>query len=225
MLIQSYRPEYAQQAAELVNNGALEMDLITAFQVTRTVFSLWKTMHPEFGAAVDAGLVSSAANAAVVRSVYEMANGYSQDATKIHVTKDGDVIMVPYQERVKKDITAAKFWLANRDPVNWGRNPDDDKTKQGLPSVLNINVLKGMDTNTLQATITALQALLTPNGPQHTGLRRLDAQDAEVIPNDPDFKPKRRRRKPDESPTDAEAVPQAQPEGNPTEDPPAEAAQ
>jgi hypothetical protein len=55
----------------------------------------------------------------VERSLYECANGYSDDAVKIFCDKNGNVTKVPYQEHVPPDVTACIFWLKNRKPADW----------------------------------------------------------------------------------------------------------
>lgn len=192
-LIASYRPEYAAQASAMVANGATERDIRVALQVTRTVFDTWKTVHAEFAAALAIGKGNSLATAAVARSVFEMAVGHTQRQTKI-VVADGVIKKVKYNERIPKNISAAKFWLMNMDPVNWGKDPDRDKANAALPGVLNPGALKGMNTEQLRHAMIALQALLTAGGPS-TGLKRLDVIDAQVIPPDPGFKPRKRRTK------------------------------
>ena len=48
-----------------------------------------------------------------MNSLYHRAIGYSYDAVKIFMHK-GRPKMMPYREHVPPDVTAAIFWLKNR---------------------------------------------------------------------------------------------------------------
>jgi hypothetical protein len=63
------------------------------------------------------------ADAAVAGALYKRAMGYSHPAEKIHVTKDGDVIKVPYTQHYPPDTAALNFFLANRQRELWRRDP------------------------------------------------------------------------------------------------------
>jgi len=192
-LVSGYRPEYAQQAAELVLNGALERDLIMHFQVTQGVFRLWQVQHPEFAAALAITKEASLADQQVIRSMYEMANGYDQEQVKV-LNVEGEIRRVKYRERVQKNFNAAKFWLMNRDPVNWGRDPDRDKGNSNTPSVVNLNMVRGLDTDQLKATISVLQGIMLPGG-GGGAMKRLDhVPEAEVVEPEPKPKAKGKRK-------------------------------
>lgn len=192
MLASTYDPEYhPKRAAELVLNGATDRDLIVEFHINRTVLSRWMTQYPEFAAACKISREASLADARVERSVYEMANGYYVPAVKIMQYK-GEVIKVPYKKYIPKDLNAAKYWLINRDPANWGRGAEssqnnDDKT----PTTINVNMLRSMSTEQLHNVLQVLKGLMSPN----QALGRLDQmkinnddmiEDAEVIENETD---------------------------------------
>lgn len=162
ILLESYRPDYPEKAAKLVLNGAVERDLIAYFQVTKKVFDIWQAMYPEFAAALAISKEASLADQRVERSVYQMALGYNVEAEKI-MNYRGQVIRAKYQEHIPANINAAKFWLINRDPQKWGRDPEKVNSElSAKPSVLNVNMIKGMSTDQLRQLLQVLKAMLTP---------------------------------------------------------------
>jgi len=63
-----------------------------------------------------------AADDRVTRSLYPRAVGYSYDAVKIFMPSGAKVpTYAPYVENVPPDVTAAIFWLKNRDPSSLAR--------------------------------------------------------------------------------------------------------
>ncbi len=112
----SYKPEYAEQAAQLCKLGATDEELGTFFKVsTRTIYR-WKALHEAFCQAIKVG--GESADTRVERSLYARAVGYTYDAVKIMQHK-GDVIVERYREHVPPDTTAMIFWLKNRQPERW----------------------------------------------------------------------------------------------------------
>lgn len=177
----TYDPEYhPKAAAEMVLHGATERDLIVAFQITKTVLSMWLAQHPEFAASCSITKQAALADERVVRSVYEMANGYTLPETKVFVHK-GEVIKVPVTKHIPKDINAAKYWLMNRDPTRWGKSTDNSSSNDGLPASINIQMIRGMTTEQIRQTMSVLKQVMQPNNT----LSRLDEMninnDAEVL--------------------------------------------
>lgn len=174
-LINSYDPEeHPKRVMEMVTNGATEREIIAALGISQPVLDIWRARHSTFAAALLIGKETSMADARVQRSLFEMANGYDQPATKIFL-HEGEPVIVPYVEHVPKNVAAAKAWLANRDPLNWGRNPEHAQP-QSAPSVLNVKMIQGMDVEQLRAVVHLLRQTLAPITAQ-SGLKRLDAID------------------------------------------------
>jgi hypothetical protein len=100
----SYRPEYAEQAQQLCQFGATDIELAQFFKVdVKTIYN-WQATHKEFFQAM--GLGKEPANNRVKRSFYQRACGYE------------------YKERhgikhVPGDVTAQMKWLCNRLPKEW----------------------------------------------------------------------------------------------------------
>lgn len=111
-----YKESFAETARLLCRGGAIDADLATAFNVDTRTIDRWKTAHPEFAAALDAG--KPVADEMVQRSLFERACGYEHRAQKFFVI-DGKVVTVDYIERYAPDTGACAFWLKNRDPKNW----------------------------------------------------------------------------------------------------------
>jgi hypothetical protein len=56
----------------------------------------------------------------VERSLYDRAVGYNYDAVKVFMPAGREKpVYAPYTEHVPPDVTAAIFWLKNRDPQHW----------------------------------------------------------------------------------------------------------
>jgi hypothetical protein len=56
----------------------------------------------------------------VERSLYERAVGYNYEATKICTPANREKpVYAPYVEHIPPDVTAAIFWMKNRDPQHW----------------------------------------------------------------------------------------------------------
>ncbi len=81
----------------------------------------WKKQHLAFANAFDRG--RDRADAKVAKALYKRAIGYSHPAVKIHVTKDGDVLKVPYIQHYPPDAQALSFYLTNRSRALWWNKP------------------------------------------------------------------------------------------------------
>lgn len=111
-----YRPEFAAEAKPLAENGATNFDLARFFGVSITTIKSWRVRYPDFLAATK--IAKEAADAAVERSLFERANGYSVESVKIF-QYEGEIIEAPFIEHYPPDTTAAIFWLKNRRPDLW----------------------------------------------------------------------------------------------------------
>src|SRR5579862_7110814 len=105
---------FVQKAKDYASDGLTDEELSELLGISRTTLWTWKTRHPEFANALKAG--KSVADDRVEDSLYHRAVGYTFDAERIQVLRDGAVVRVPYREHVPPDTTAAIFWLKNRRP-------------------------------------------------------------------------------------------------------------
>jgi len=113
----AYQPQYAEQATKLCELGATDVDLADFFGVTITTIKNWKSSYPDFLAALKLG--KETVDNRVERSLYQRAMGYTFDAEKIQVLRDGTVVRVPHREHVPPDTVACIFWLKNRRKDQW----------------------------------------------------------------------------------------------------------
>lgn len=173
---------YPQIASQMVLNGATEKDLVIAFNVTKPILRLWQLQYPEFGAALQISLKSAMVTSQVERSLFEMTQGYEIDAVKIVNVGEGEVKKVKYKKHIPRDVTAIKFWLANRDPTNWGKGTEGGGDGGGSNQLrsLNIGMIKGMSLEELESTLKVLEAAMTPRN----SLQRLDVVEAEQVKDD-----------------------------------------
>lgn len=87
----AYREEYAELARNYCLLGATDVDMAGFFGVTDRTLRTWKTKHPAFTEALEAG--KTRADALVARSLYNNA--------------------------LSGDTTACIFWLKNRQKHAW----------------------------------------------------------------------------------------------------------
>jgi hypothetical protein len=112
-----FKRDYVAQASKLCVLGATDIEIADFFGVNPATIHRWKHNHPEFCESIKLG--KEALDERVSRSLYHRAVGYSFDAEKIQVLRDGEVVRVPYREHVPPDTTAMIFWLKNRRPKEW----------------------------------------------------------------------------------------------------------
>lgn len=116
-----YKPEYAEEAAKLCEQGATDKELADYFGVATSTIYAWRNAHSEFSEAVIAGKEN--ADARVERSLYNRAVGYTFDSEKVFQFQ-GEVIRASTLEHVPPDPGAALNWLKNRQPGKWRDKQD-----------------------------------------------------------------------------------------------------
>lgn len=122
-----YRPEYAEIARLSCLLGATNAELASKFNLLKEgTISEWIARYPDFAAAIKAG--REGADQDVANAMYLKATGrWTQPAHKIvakveHLLNPGtgqyeavkSEHIVPYIEHFPPDMTAAIFWLKNR---------------------------------------------------------------------------------------------------------------
>ena len=113
-----YKPEFAEQAADLCDLGATDEELAEHFEVcVRTIYR-WRNTHEAFAEAVVAG--KEHADARVERALYSRAVGCSVQRTRVfkHVGDDKPVYAT-YTHHLPPDANAALQWLRTRQPKKW----------------------------------------------------------------------------------------------------------
>lgn len=144
-----YRPEMCEQAEKWSWLGATNDKMAEFLNVSITTFKTWMATYPDFLAAVKKGRED--ADAAVVKSLYTRARGYTvrevtEDHTKkqatpgdITVDEEGELgqeyevkptVRVTIKE-IPADPTSMIFWLKNRRPAEWRDKKDIDANVNG----------------------------------------------------------------------------------------------
>lgn len=111
-----YSQEYPEKVRKLYESGCTDREVADFLGVHETTLRNWAAEYPEFFLALKTG--KAAADDRVEQSLYRRALGYSHDAVKILLGKDGP-IHEPYVEHYPPDTVAAIFWLKNRRPQQW----------------------------------------------------------------------------------------------------------
>ena len=111
-----FKPEYCSKAKDFCQRGATTADLATAFGVTWGTIDLWRVTYPEFYEACRLG--GDAADARVMRALYERAVGYTYTIEKA-VLVNGSLEVTQVQHHLPPDPGADKFWLENRRAKEW----------------------------------------------------------------------------------------------------------
>ena len=126
-----YKPEYAEQARKLCLLGYHDAELAQFFETTEQTINAWKKKHPAFLEALKAGKESADAN--VAERLYIRAMGFEQDEER----QMGDSV-VTISRYYPPDVTAAIFWLKNRQRGKWRDKQDiehEGEIKSTAPTV------------------------------------------------------------------------------------------
>ena len=120
-----YKPEYIEQAKKLCIKGFTDIDLAEFFGVTEKTLNNWKNEHELFLQSLKDGKVEHDNNS-VVKSLLQRATGYSHKEDKILANpKDpNNPVIVKTIKHYPPDATSMIFWLKNRQPKDWGDNPE-----------------------------------------------------------------------------------------------------
>lgn len=116
-----YRREFARQVEKICALAATEAEIADFFEIDLDTLERWKAEHREFQEAYNAG--TDKANERVKRAIYHKAVGYTYEDVHFTVFR-GMVIKTPFQKHIPPDTSACIFWLSNRLPSEWSRNPD-----------------------------------------------------------------------------------------------------
>lgn len=123
-----YKAEFCDQAAKLCALGATDIQLAEFFDVCEDTIHEWKKVHSEFSESLKEAKENL--DAKVERSLFERAIGYSCKDTKF-ATHEG--MITDEREYIKHfppDVTAAIFWLKNRQPGKWRDKTEHDHTHE-----------------------------------------------------------------------------------------------
>ena len=111
-----YKPEFDKLAYNYCLLGATDKELANYFEVAESTLNEWKLKYDNFSESIKDG--RERADILVAQSLNKRARGYTQKATKV-MQYQGEPVVVEIEEEVPPDVTAAIFWLKNRQGKNW----------------------------------------------------------------------------------------------------------
>lgn len=124
----------------LAIKGATDEEIAKAFHITGRTLRRWKKNYPSFAKALENG--KEIADSKVERSLYERATGYDYEESEAIVETGTDGTQKPLKVRKIKhhappDVMAQMYWLNNRRPGEYRRNPEnfikkDDTSKDDV---------------------------------------------------------------------------------------------
>ncbi len=147
-----YRPEYARIAERFCRLGATNADLSLAFNVSLGTISEWQESVEEFKSACKIGTEMAVDH--VERSLYQSALGYEYLA-EVAFHYEGRVIIKKYLKHVPANVSASIFFLCNRCPEEWSRNP---VPKQGSSASTDVSESTQSDGNELDRLFRSIAA-------------------------------------------------------------------
>lgn len=110
-------PNFIRTAGLLAVRGFSDQEIAEAFGVGLATVRTWEREYPDFKETLSR--CKDIQDAAVERSLYNIATGYSVPDLKITTDKDGIVTRTPYIKHYPPDVRAIQSWLYNRRPDRW----------------------------------------------------------------------------------------------------------
>lgn len=144
----TYKPEYANFAAEMCRLGATDMEVARGLGISLSVLWHWQGNHEEFFKAFLEG--KDFCDDRVQRALYQRAVGYSHP--DLHISSfQGRPVVVPYLKHVPGDVGAQSRWLKARRKGEWA-----DKTEINLTGDDTFNAMwKAISTGQVVPLLTA----------------------------------------------------------------------
>ena len=121
-----YNVKYNEQARKLCLMGYTDKQLGGFFEVAESTINKWKVDHIGFSESLKAG--KEMADAEVTASLFERAKGYSHKETKVF-NNQGEILTHDVNKIYPPDPMAIKYWLNNRQPLNWREKVEVDSDK------------------------------------------------------------------------------------------------
>lgn len=128
-----YDKQTAITAGWLARDGKTHEEIAEALGIAESTFHEWLKKYPELSEAIKNN--KDVSDNRVVDSLYKRAIGYDYEKTEIEVHVIGEKEFKKkkvIQMHVPGEPTAMIFWLVNRQPDKWKRNPqfiDFEKAK------------------------------------------------------------------------------------------------
>ena len=111
-----YDPDCLPKVSAWAGAGATDREIAEYLEIGETTLYRWRHEYPEFREALAMG--KEFADERVEKALYRRAIGYTFDAVKI-MQHQGQEVIIPYQEHIPPDTSAAMAWLKNRKPAVW----------------------------------------------------------------------------------------------------------
>jgi hypothetical protein len=134
-----YSPKYHDPWAwSLAIRGATDAEISAAFGISERTLNRWKSEHPSFLEALTNG--KDAADSKVERKLYERATGCTTTDTETIAQQDGKGKLTVIRKRTTAreyppDTMAAMYWLNNRQPDRYRKNPEEAPALDNTPNV------------------------------------------------------------------------------------------
>lgn len=123
--------EQCRIAKKVCRLGATDLELASILDRDVATIKRWMVTDEAFSHACKVG--GDMADARVERGLYQRAVGGVRKGWREQATKDGDVVMLNFEEEVLPDTAAASRWLESRKRKDWGVksvNTDDGEHEQ-----------------------------------------------------------------------------------------------
>jgi hypothetical protein len=109
-----YRKSMVEQSRNLVLMGYTHVQVAKFYNIDISSLYLWKTLYPKFSDALNS--TKDEDDSKVVRSLHDIATGYSYVERKKETDDDGKEKLTRTKKHMAPNIGAIKVWLYNRRP-------------------------------------------------------------------------------------------------------------
>lgn len=113
-----------EKMIQLYEKGKTDQQVADIIGVSRKTINNWKGKHPDFVYALRE--MKQVADSFVEASLFSRAVGFSHEEQKVF-QYEGQIVTHETVKQYPPDVTAAIFWLKNRQPDRWR-----DKTEQDI---------------------------------------------------------------------------------------------
>lgn len=142
----SFKPEFVEQARQLCELGATDIELADFFKVNVLTIYRWRNTNEAFCKAVIAG--KAAADDRVERSLYQRAVGYTFESEKVFQYQ-GEIVRAKTREHVPPEPGAAFNWLKNRRGEVW-RDKQEVQHSGGVKHTYDLDNLNDAELDQLE---------------------------------------------------------------------------
>lgn len=129
----TYDPKrYPAIAAAFARDGKSQSEIARIFGISRDTLHDWTRKYPEFSDSLRE--TREQADGRVTASLFQKAVGYEVEEIEQSIDEKGRKRLKKTKRHIQGDVTAQKYWLANRRPAEWREKVDHQHTgKDGGP--------------------------------------------------------------------------------------------